>query len=80
MKQIVITGLDGSGKSTFLNKIGSDTHFHEFEIIYVPRIDTRTIENNVEIYKTAVFINNLNEKADQFKIWMAMFRHTTHGH
>jgi len=64
METILITGLDGSGKSTILNELSKIKDSSNFDIIFLPRIDLDSLENESILKKTASFVNQLNEFAD----------------
>ncbi len=63
MKTILITGLDGSGKSTVFEKIRQKSSF-SVHFIKAPQIDTQFLPQNSKILKAAQFINWLNEESD----------------
>lgn len=67
MKTILITGLDGSGKSTILNKIKTLEEFERVEVINLPELRRDNIRKNSILHQTATFINALNQQADAQK-------------
>ena len=67
MEEILITGLDGSGKSTLLAALEQHRGDNDFEIVYLPHIETTSLEMNSTLYKTASFINTLSKHADENK-------------
>lgn len=67
MDQILVTGLDGSGKSTIFSALEKKRNLGGFEIIRLPHINSTILENNPTLYKVAQFINDLNHSADQQK-------------
>jgi len=67
MNQILITGLDGSGKSTVLSKL-KETRNDSVEFIFVPHIETDSLDKGSKIYRIASFINNLSLEADKNQI------------
>jgi thymidylate kinase len=62
-----VTGLDGSGKSTFLTKIEGSTTKQKTSILRVPDIDSNIFRHNDRIYRQCEFINYLGKRADQEK-------------
>ena len=76
MGLILITGPDGSGKSTLIDKL-EETFIDENNVLRVPTIDAELFASDHLIYKTAKFLNYLGKRADDrkehsFKI-IAMF-------
>ena len=67
MEEILITGLDGSGKSTLLAALEQHKGDNDFEIVYLPHIETACLEIDSILYKTASFINTLSKHADETK-------------
>jgi thymidylate kinase len=65
MKTILITGLDGSGKSTVFEKIKQQTETSKVKFIFVPHIDLSELMPESEEYKVATFVNELGELADK---------------
>jgi len=68
MKVILITGLDGSGKTSFLNRIKEHSNPALSQIINLPHINTETLKQNTDLYKAALFVNSLNQDADLLKL------------
>jgi len=66
MQQIVITGLDGSGKSTILQALLEKKNT-EFEILFIPHFNLQSITDSMKIYKVASFINTLSYTSDKIK-------------
>lgn len=64
---ILITGLDGSGKSTVLNRF-EDKLINEITVLRVPTIDSEKFKNNDILYKQSEFINYLGKRADKERI------------
>lgn len=64
----LITGLDGSGKSTILSKLEKLNTEQKFKIIYLPHIDISNLSRDKILYKTAIFINKLSHDADLQKL------------
>jgi len=58
MKTTLILGIDGSGKTTILERI-SELNGDDISVLYVPKIKTSLIENNNELKKVAEFINRI---------------------
>lgn len=67
-KTTLITGLDGSGKSTILSKISHYAEKNNFEIILLPHIDADSIKGDLPLRQAAVFVNNLSREADVKKL------------
>ncbi len=67
MKLILITGLDGSGKSSLINKLEENSKPEEVGFLRVPKIDSRLFKGNKLLYDTTRFINTLHEQADADK-------------
>lgn len=68
MSLIVVTGLDGSGKSTFLNKIEAKTVNDKTAILRTPKIDAELFKTNQELYRQSIFINYVGIRADKEKL------------
>lgn len=66
MKLILITGLDGSGKSTLLSRLEGLRNEVPHAFLRVPVIDAEKFNGNKELHQTSLFINKLNEYADNF--------------
>jgi hydroxymethylglutaryl-CoA reductase (NADPH) len=64
METILVTGLDGSGKSTFFANLRALNNPH-CSIVLVPHVDLSELHAQSIVYRTAVFINTLSEKSDQ---------------
>lgn len=64
MKVNLVTGLDGSGKSTVLKKLelGTKKGIH---IVYIPKIDSSLYEKDKKLTKTALCINEIGKLADE---------------
>ncbi|MBN1182877.1 MAG: hypothetical protein JXB49_11355 [Bacteroidales bacterium] len=67
MEEILITGLDGSGKSTLLAALEQHKGDNDFDIIYLPHIETASLELYSNLYNAAVFVNTLSKQADDSK-------------
>ena len=67
-KTTLITGLDGSGKSTILSKLSAYAKQNNFDIVLLPQIDTQKITGDLPLLKTAKFINNLSRESDIRKL------------
>ncbi len=65
METILITGLDGSGKSTIFNALSMVQGGIGFNLIYLPTIDTESLKEDSKLKKTAEFVNQLNQLADE---------------
>lgn len=63
-KCIVITGLDGSGKSSVLEKISIKINYPKHVILNVPKINIQLLNKNKALLNVAKFINNINEISD----------------
>ena len=61
---ILITGLDGSGKSTILNRLETDLE-NQISVLRVPTIEAEKFKDNTLLYRQCVFINRLGERADK---------------
>lgn len=68
MEIILITGLDGSGKSTVLSKLASQKESAFVDIILLPQIEADHFRSAPDIYKTALFINSLGHDADVLQL------------
>ena len=64
MKQILITGLDGSGKSTVFDVLEKIKSTRNIETIRLPHIDTENIKDNPSLKNAAIFVNEINQMAD----------------
>lgn len=67
MQTILITGLDGSGKTTILKKLQAKAK-NKAGFIFLPDIETETVKQNPELYRAACFINFLGKFSDKEKI------------
>lgn len=63
MKSIVITGVDGSGKTSFLDKLEESSINARF--VRVPKIEVDQYEGDLK--KVGLFINKMGEKSDELK-------------
>ena len=61
---ILITGLDGSGKSTILNRLETDLE-NQISVLRVPTIEAEKFKDNTLLYRQCVCINTLGERADK---------------
>jgi len=68
MEQILITGLDGSGKSSVLSYLENFKSGNRFDIINLPVIDAESIRDDKLLYHTALFLNQMGNTADELKI------------
>ena len=68
MHLILITGLDGSGKSTVLTKLAARKPDASIDFILLPQIDVERFREDPDIYKTALFINSLGHQADVLQV------------
>lgn len=68
MKQILITGLDGSGKSTMLQRLEEMADSNKAVFIRVPKIDADLYSRDKELYLTTCFINEMHDTADILKL------------
>ncbi len=68
MKVILITGLDGSGKSTILERIAEQKKLDNVNTLLLPHIDLTQLVQGSELYQTASFVNNLSHEADVRKV------------
>jgi thymidylate kinase len=66
MKTILITGLDGSGKSTFFKELKSNISENDV-IIEVPKVDFEALDSNAAVFPFLVQLKELGEYADKFK-------------
>ncbi|MDI1353275.1 MAG: AAA family ATPase [bacterium] len=67
MKLILITGLDGSGKSTLISRL--EAHKNEgTAFLRAPVINAEVFEENQKLYKASLFINWLNTEADSLNV------------
>ena len=64
MEQILITGLDGSGKSAVLSAIEMSKVNGTFDIIRVPQMDAGDFKDSPELANAVLFVNRLNQMAD----------------
>lgn len=65
MEIILITGLDGSGKSTIFSALESQKVHGSFEVLKLPFIDSGDFYSNSALHDAAGFINHINQKADK---------------
>lgn len=65
MKTILITGLDGSGKSTLFNRLEKISTSSKYSFLRVPVIDTNLLHRHKNLFQASLFINHLNELADK---------------
>ncbi len=68
MKTILITGLDGSGKSSILERLKKTANKQDVGFILLPHIPLNELDNHPELHKIAAFINTISCKADIEKI------------
>lgn len=68
MEQILITGLDGSGKSTILKALSELRKNQTFDVLLLPHMDIESLNNDPELKTTAAFVNMLSLEADMVKI------------
>jgi thymidylate kinase len=68
MEHILITGLDGSGKSTILNALDKLKRNNSFDVILLPRIDTENLEKHEKLQSAAAFVNTLSHESDLLQI------------
>jgi len=61
-KIVVVTGLDGSGKSTFFSKL-QKVQKPSVAILNVPEIDTELFESDAHLHDMGTFVNALSEHA-----------------
>lgn len=66
MKTILITGLDGSGKSTFFKEL-KGKQGKETVIIELPKIDLQDLDQKTAIYPALAQLNELSDYADNSK-------------
>ncbi len=67
MRLVLITGLDGSGKSSLLQKLEDHSGGKPVGFLRVPKIDAELFKGDARIYKTCLFINFLHNEADHLK-------------
>jgi thymidylate kinase len=67
MEHILITGLDGSGKSTILNTLAQHSMNKKYDVLLLPHIDTDSLNDDPELKKVAEFINAISREADFLK-------------
>ncbi|MBN2484413.1 MAG: hypothetical protein JXB34_00420 [Bacteroidales bacterium] len=65
MKQILITGLDGSGKSTLFDALAARKTNNTTGLLRLPHIDIYGIVNDKPLLKAASFVNYINQLSDQ---------------
>ena len=81
---IVITGLDGSGKSTFHNELES-TFNSQMAILRLPTMDSEKFKTDPILFKCCQMINELGERGDKetqpgmkiiamFSVWSSWHR------
>jgi len=63
METILVTGLDGSGKSTFFSNLRALNNPH-CSIVLVPHVDLTQLDSESITYLAAAFVNKLSEVAD----------------
>jgi thymidylate kinase len=68
MEYILITGLDGSGKSTILDALSEYRERDSFDIIRLPHIETKELEGNISLKNTSEFVNAMSHEADLIKV------------
>lgn len=68
MKITLITGLDGSGKTTFLNNLKEKAGLKAQQIINVPQINLKVLTEGSELYKVAEFVNKLSKVGDVLQV------------
>ncbi|HTL83285.1 MAG TPA: phosphotransferase [Bacteroidia bacterium] len=66
MRTILVTGLDGSGKSTFFRKL-AEARIYGTDIIHVPHINLSSLEKGSALHNAASFINELGIESDEKK-------------
>ena len=64
MKTILISGIDGSGKTTILDYI-SKLNYDDISALYLPKIKESLIKNNHDLKKVAEFINQMTLLAEK---------------
>ncbi|UKN00244.1 hypothetical protein K6119_10915 [Paracrocinitomix mangrovi] len=64
---IVVTGLDGSGKSTFLSML-KDQFTDQIEVLHLPKTEPQKFANNAALKDACDFVNQIGERADMEQI------------
>jgi len=67
MQLILITGLDGSGKSSLLSQIASQALPNNIGFIHLPFITVEYLQADSQLYAAANCVNAINRLADQTK-------------
>lgn len=67
MKTILVTGLDGSGKSNLLAKLAAKMPANT-GFIYLPQIETECIRQTTALHEAALFVNQLGQEADERQV------------
>jgi len=67
MKTILITGIDGTGKSTLLNLIENSSLGANSAFLRLPQIELKNLQKHTILYNTACFVNELGIYADKNK-------------
>lgn len=65
MKTILITGLDGSGKSTIFEKMKQQAAVSKVKFLFVPHIDLSEFSPESQEFKVATCINEMSAVADR---------------
>ncbi len=68
MKLILITGPDGSGKSTLIDNLEKNSNSKNIAFLRVPIIDEDLFKSNNKLYEIVCFVNLLHKQADLQKI------------
>lgn len=65
MKLVLVTGLDGSGKSTFLDRIAEKADPATISILRLPEIESELFRNDESLFRQCEFVNYMGKRADQ---------------
>ncbi|TXB61424.1 AAA family ATPase [Phaeodactylibacter luteus] len=65
MKTIVITGLDGTGKSTVLQALKAQAPGAARAIVHAPEMDLEPLHKQPDVFRAARLVNQLNHDADR---------------